>query len=246
MDLVSVIIPYYKKRKFILETVNSAVNQSYKNLEIIIIYDDDDKTDIEFLRKIAKKDNRIKIIENSEKMGAGISRNIGIFKSKGKYIAFLDADDIWHIDKLKKQVNFMNEYNYFISHTSYSIINENKNIIGKRIAKNFFKLSELLKSCDIGTSTVVLHKNLINQNVKFASLSTKEDFVLWLRILKNNVSIYGLNEDLTFWTKSKNSLSSSTFQKIIDGFRVYYTYMNFGFIKSVYYLICLSINFLKK
>ena len=246
MDLVSVIIPYYKKRKFISETLDSAVNQSYKNLEIIIIYDDVKKTDIDFVRKIAKKDNRIKIIENSKKMGAGKSRNIGIFRSEGKYIAFLDADDIWHLDKLKRQINFMKEYNYFVSHTSYSIIDENKNIIGKRVAKNFFKLSELLKSCDIGTSTVVLHKNLINQNVKFASLSTKEDFVLWLKILKNNVSILGLNENLTLWTKSKNSLSSSTLQKIIDGFRVYYTYMNFGFIKSVYYLICLSINFFKK
>ena len=246
MDLVSVIIPYYNKRKFISETLDSAVNQSYKNLEIIIVYDDVNRTDIDFIRKIANKDNRIKIIENSEKMGAGTSRNIGIFQSKGKYIAFLDADDIWHLDKLKKQINFMEEYKYFISHTSYSIINENKNILGKRVAKNFFKLSELLKSCDIGTSTVVLHKSLINHDVKFASLSTKEDFVLWLRILKNNVSIHGLNEDLALWTKSKNSLSSSTFQKIIDGFRVYYTYMNFGFIKSVYYLIWLSINFLKK
>ena len=246
MDLVSVIIPYYKKRKFISETLDSAINQSYKSLEIIIIYDDVNKTGIEFLRKIAKKDNRIKIIENSEKMGAGKSRNIGIEQSKGKYIAFLDADDIWHLDKLKKQINFMEQYKYFISHTTYSIINENKDILGKRVAKNFFRLSEILKSCDIGTSTVVLHKNLITQNVKFASLSTKEDFVLWLRILKNNVSIYGLNEDLTFWTKSKNSLSSSTFQKLVDGFRVYYNYMNFGFIKSVYYLICLSINFLKK
>jgi len=246
MDLVSVIIPYYKKRKFISETLDSAVNQSYKNLEIIIIYDDVNKTDLEFIRKIAKKDNRINIIENSEKMGAGTSRNIGIFKSKGKYIAFLDADDIWHLDKLKKQINFMKEYNYIISHTSYSIIDENKNLLGKRIAKNFFKLSELLKSCDIGTSTVIIHKDLINQNVKFASLSTKEDFVLWLKIIKNHVCIYGLNENLTLWTKSKNSLSSSSFQKIIDGFRVYYTYMNFGFIKSVYYLICLSINFIKK
>ena len=234
MDLVSVIIPYYRKREFISETIDSALDQSYKNLEIIIIYDDDNKTDLEFIKKIAKKDNRIKIIENRDKMGAGESRNIGIFESNGKYIAFLDADDIWHLDKLRKQINFMEEYNYIISHTSYSIINENKNIVGKRIAKNFFKLSELLKSCDIGTSTVVLHRNLIKSDIKFASLSTKEDFVLWLRILKNNVSIYGLNEDLTLWTKSKNSLSSSTFQKIIDGFRVYYSYMNFGFIKSVY------------
>ena len=75
---------------------------------------------------------------------------------------------------------------------------------------------------------------------------TKEDFVLWLRLLKNNIQIYALNENLVQWTKSKYSLSSSTFQKIIDGFNVYYKYMNFSFIKSIYYLICLSINFLKK
>ena len=122
MDLVSVIIPYYKKRKFISETLDSAINQSYKSLEIIIIYDDVNKTDIEFLRNIAKKDNRIKIIENSEKMGAGKSRNIGIERSQGKYIAFLDADDIWHLDKLKKQINFMEQYEYFdILHIPHSL-----------------------------------------------------------------------------------------------------------------------------
>ena len=179
-------------------------------------------------------------------MGAGVSRNIGISKSKGKYIAFLDADDIWHLDKLKIQIDFMKKHNYLISHTSYSIINERKNVIGKRIARNFIELNELLKSCDIGTSTVVLEKVLINKNAEFASLATKEDFVLWLKLLKKNIKIYGLNKDLVFWTKTKYSLSSSNSQKIIDGFRVYYNYMSFSFVKSIYYLICLSINYLKK
>ena len=246
MDLVSVIIPYYKKRDFISGTIESVLKQSYKNFEILIIYDDSSDTDYSFIKEIKKKDSRIAIIRNINKLGAGVSRNLGISKSKGNYIAFLDADDTWHIDKLEKQINFMKKHNYSATHTSYSIVNENKDVIGKRIARDFLKIDDLLKSCDIGTSTVVLQKNLLNEDTEFASLATKEDFVLWLRLLKKNIKIYALNENLALWTKSKYSLSSSTPQKLIDGYKVYNKYMKFNFVKSIYYLICLSINFLKK
>ena len=246
MDLVSVIIPYYKKRDFISGTIESVLKQSYKNFEILIIYDDSSDTDYSFIKEIKKKDSRIAIIRNINKSGAGVSRNLGISKSKGNYIAFLDADDTWHIDKLEKQINFMKKHNYSATHTSYSIVNENKDVIGKRIARDFLKIDDLLKSCDIGTSTVVLQKNLLNKDIEFASLATKEDFVLWLRLLKKNIKIYALNENLALWTKSKYSLSSSTPQKLIDGFKVYNKYMKFNFVKSIYYLVCLSINFLKK
>ena len=246
MDLVSVIIPYYKKRDFISGTIESVLKQTYKNFEILIIYDDSSDTDYSFIKEIKKKDSRIAIIRNINKLGAGVSRNLGISKSKGNYIAFLDADDTWHIDKLEKQINFMKKHNYSATHTSYSIVNENKDVIGKRIARDFLKIDDLLKSCDIGTSTVVLQKNLLNKDIEFASLATKEDFVLWLRLLKKNIKIYALNENLALWTKSKYSLSSSTPQKLIDGYKVYNKYMKFNFVKSIYYLICLSINFLKK
>ena len=166
--------------------------------------------------------------------------------SKGKFIAFLDADDTWESNKLSKQIEFMKLRNCDISHTSYSVVNKNKKILGIRKARNFFELKDLLKSCDIGTSTVILKKHLINENVQFASLTTKEDFVLWLKLLKQNTKIYGLNEILTSWTKSSSSLSASVIQKVLDGFRVYHKYMNFSYIKSIYYLLCLSINFLKK
>ncbi len=246
MDLVSVIIPYYKKRKYIINSIKSALNQTYENLEIIIVYDDENQNDLDLIQEIKKKDKRIFIIKNLKTIGAGESRNIGINNSKGKYIAFLDADDTWQNDKLNKQINFMKSNNYEITHTSYSIVDESQRIIGKRIARNFFSLNELLKSCDIGTSTVIIKKDLINDNVKFASLKTKEDYVLWLKLLEKNAKIYGLDEILTFWTKSRSSLSSSTFQKLIDGFRVYYKYMNFNYFKSVYCLIRLGINFLLK
>jgi len=246
MDLISVIIPYYKKKNSILKTVNSVLNQIYQNFEIIIIYDDENNNDLNFINEIKNKDNRIFIIKNKKQMGAGNSRNIGINNSKGEFIAFLDADDTWKNDKLDKQIKFMKINNYEASHTSYSIINERNEVIGNRTARNFFKLKELLKSCDIGTSTVMIKRNLINNDVKFAPLKTKEDFVLWLKLLQKNIKIYGLNEILTYWSRSNSSLSSSTIQKLIDGFSVYYKYMNFNYLKSIYYLFCLSINFLLK
>ena len=247
MDLVSVIIPYHKKRNTVKETLTSVVNQSYENLEVLIIYDDTNLNDFEFLQKIADLDRRIKIIKNKTKLGAGFSRNIGIEKSNGKYIAFLDADDTWSLDKLQSQISFMKQNNYKISHTSYYIVDKNKKIIGQRRARDFLSINAILKSCDIGLSTVVLEKNVVTHNkIKFPNLVTKEDFVFWLMLLKKNYKFYAQDKYLTNWTDLEDSLSSSTIQKLKDGFRVYYNYMNFNIVKSLYYLICLSINYLKK
>ena len=247
MDLVSVIIPYYKKRNFVKETILSVIDQSYDFLEILIIYDDTNLNDLEFLQKISKLDNRIKIINNNKRLGAGLSRNKGIEQSNGKYIAFIDADDTWAPDKLKDQISFMKKNNYQISHTSYFIVDEKKKIIGQRKARNLLSVNEVLKSCDIGLSTVIIEKKIIvKTNTKFPQLVTKEDFVFWLSLLKINYKFYAFDSNLTNWTDSKNSLSSNTIQKLFDGFKVYNYYMNFNIIKSFYYLICLGLNYLKK
>ena len=246
MDLVSIIIPYYRKKKYINNTITSIINQTYKNFEIIIIYDDEDTSDLKFISEMQKKDKRITIIKNLKNEGAGNSRNKGIEKAKGKYIAFIDSDDTWQIKKLERQINFMNKNDINISHTSYYIVDDKDKILGKRVARNFFSLKDLLKSCDIGLSTVIIKKSLISDKFKFANLKTKEDFVLWLKLLQNNNKIYALDEYLTSWTNSPNSLSSSIFQKLFDGFKVYNKYMKFNTIKSIYLLICLSVNFILK
>ena len=247
MDLVSVIIPYYKKRNFIKETIVSVTNQSYNYLEILIVYDDTNLNDLEFLQEISKLDNRIRIINNKQRLGAGASRNKGIEQSKGKYIAFIDSDDTWAPDKLKNQIAFMKKNKYQISHTSYFIIDEKKKIISQRKARDLLSINEILKSCDIGLSTVIIEKQvIIKTSTKFPQLVTKEDFVFWLTLLKKNYKFYAYDSNLTNWTDSKNSLSSSTIQKLIDGFKVYNYYMNFNIIKSIYYLVCLSFNYLKK
>jgi teichuronic acid biosynthesis glycosyltransferase TuaG len=244
MKLVSIIIPYFKKKILIDKTLESIHSQIYNNYEIIIIYDDNDKDELKYLIQKTKKNKKIRILVNKKNMGAGASRNKAIKIAKGEYIAFIDADDIWKKNKLKKQMSFMIKNNYDISHTSYEIINDKDVVIGKRIAKNL-DIKELLKSCDIGLSTVVIKKKMLKK-FRFAKLKTKEDYVLWLRLAKNGNTFYGLNQSLSLWRLSKNSLSSSIIRKLIDGYRVYRFYLNQNVVRSFLSLINLSINYLKK
>ena len=241
--LVSVIIPYYKKIQFFKNTYNSVISQNYKNLEIIIIYDDINKSELLNLKKIIKNKN-IKFIINKNNIGAGNSRNKGIKVSKGKYIAFIDSDDIWHRNKIAKQVKIMESNKYMFTHCSYKIINSNNKVVGIRKAKKLLNFNQLLKSCDIGLSTVVINKKIL-KNLKFPSLKTKEDYVLWLTLSKK-VPIIGLDQQLVFWRKTKNSLSSSVIQKMIDGYSVYRKYMKFSILKSISYLAILSLNYIFK
>ena len=245
MNLVSIIIPYYKKKKYIELAINSVIQQTYKNFELIIIYDDENKEDLNFLKRIIKKDKRIKLYINKKNLGAGRSRNKGIKLSKGSLIAFLDSDDMWTRDKLKKQIFFMKKNLVDISHTSYHIINSNNKIIGSRRAKDMnHKL--LLNSCDIGLSTVIMKKEIITNKIKFASINTKEDYVLWLKITLNNNIIFALKNNLTKWRKLNNSLSASKIQKIYDGYLVYRKHMNFSLLKSFICLLLLSFNYVLK
>lgn len=242
--LVSIIMPYFKKRKYVKFSVLSVLNQTLKNFELIIVYDNETSDELKFINNIKKLDKRIKIIKNKFNIGAGLSRNIGIDHSKGDYLAFLDADDLWYKNKLLEQIEFMRKKNIEISHTSYEIIDDDLKIRGLRKAEPM-NYKKLIKSCDIGLSTVMLKKNLMS-NLKFPNLKTKEDYVLWLEIAKNGKTIHALNKKLTQWRKSSNSLSSSAVRKLIDGYRVYRHYLKFSVIKSLYSLLVLSINFLNK
>lgn len=243
--LVSVIIPYYKKKFFIKSCINSVIKQNYKKLEILIVYDDESLQDLHFLKKIISKDKRIKIIINKKNLGAGESRNIGIKQSTGKYIAFIDADDKWNKKKISKQLAFMKKTKCKLSHTGYTVSKLNKKKI-YRPAKDFNNIKDLLKSCDIGLSTVMVLKSVFNNNNKFPKIKTKEDFVLWLKFLNKKIKIRGIDENLVIWRETKNSLSSSTLQKFYDGFNVYYKFLNFNFLKSLYFLFMLSYNYLSK
>ena len=247
MNLISVVMPYYKKSKYIDASINSILSQSMQKFEIIIIDDELSENSSKVLANIEKLDTRIKIFKNEKNLGAGQSRNNAINFCQGDYIAFCDCDDLWKKNKLEKQIKFMNENNLKFSFTSYEIINNNDQRIGFREAKKNLSFKQLRNSCDIGLSTVVIRKDIFkNDKLRFGKTKTKEDFILWLLLAKNGVKISGLKEYLASWRKNSGSLSSSTIQKIIDGYRVYRKYLHYSRIKSLFFLIILSLNFMLK
>ena len=243
-NIISVIIPYYKKKLYFKETINSVISQKFKDFEVIVIYDDEDKTDLIFIKSVIKNKKNIKLILNRKNLGAGISRNRGIKVAKGKYITFIDSDDLWSKEKLSFQYDFMKKNNIKISHTSYDIINSKNEIIGNRPAKKIQNYKDLLSSCDIGLSSVMLDKEILTKN-KFSNLITKEDYSLWLNLSKKH-NIYGLKKNLVKWRKIDNSLSSNTIQKLKDAFFIYFNQEKQGIIRSLVSVFILSINFLIK
>ena len=238
-NLVSVIMPYYSKRNFFFESIKSVLNQTYRKLEIIVIYDDSDRHDLEYVESCVKNDSRVKIIFNEKNEGVAYSRNKAISIAQGEYIAFLDCDDYWDTNKIKIQMNFMLAHDYDFCHTTYQIINYNGKITGKIVARKKLEYKDLLKSCDIGLSSVILKRKLFIDE-KFPELKTKEDFVLWLSFAKKSVDLIGFDKPLMFWRKTSNSLSSPIMQKLKDAFKVYYLYEKKNFFYSIFCVIRLS------
>ena len=243
--MISVILTYYRKRQFIKKCLKSIISQTYKNYEVILVYDDDDKEDLKNIKNISKKIPKLKIIINKKNVGVAKSRNIALKKSKGKYIAFLDSDDYWNKNKLKDQIKIMKTKRLLFTHTSYFIVDEKKKITGKLEARKTLTYNDLLKSCDIGLSTVVFHRKLL-KIANFPIIKTKEDYALWLSFARNNIHIAGINKYYSCWRKSRNSLSSNLVLKFVNGFKVYYKYEKKNIILALLFTARLAIYYIIK
>ncbi len=157
MQFISIIMPYYRKIDSVNRTIKSVIGQTYKNFELIIIYDDDALEDYYKIKNFVGNNKKIRIIKNKNNIGAGESRNIGIKNSKGDIITFIDSDDTWNSKKLKKQLNFLNKNHYNFVFCGYKKIFKKKTIKVKTNFK-YLKYKDLLKSCEIGLSTVMIKK----------------------------------------------------------------------------------------
>ena len=244
MHLISIILTYFNKRNFISKTIKSLLDQTYKNFEVIIIYDQEDLEDYAYISNLINSDNRFFIYKNKKNLGVGPSRNLGINYAKGEYICFLDSDDLWDKKKVELQYKFMLTNNLLFSHTSYKIINITDKIVGMMRIKERIFYEDLIKSCDIGLSTVMFHYSIKNK-MYFSRIKTKEDYVLWLKLSKE-IKIIGLDSCVVSWRKTARSLSSSIGTSLMNSFFVYNKYENKSFFMSILYVFRLSFNFLIK
>lgn len=200
MELVSIVIPFYKNKEWLIESVKSVLNQTYQNIEIIIV-DDGSKQDLNELFNLS---NKIQII-HTENMGASSARNTGIACSNGDYIAFLDSDDIWLPQKLELQLDFMKSNNYYWSATSYTLFDSNKSkfpefdtIISSPDCSNM-TIWNILSSTNLGTPTVIIHTSILKSRINFKfneKLKFGEDTYLWATIAYKNKLGY-INKNLS-------------------------------------------------
>lgn len=245
-ELISIISPVYNNSHHLPTCIESVLSQNYDNWELILIDDCSNDESKHIIELYQKKDSRIKGLFLKENVGAGKCRNIGIDYSTGDYLAFLDSDDYWHEEKLEKHVMFVKKHNYSFSYTAYTVVNE------KGEGRGYFKVpkklgyKQLTLNNYILTSTVLVKRSFLS-DTRFEAIRTRQDWILFLELLKKGEYSYGLNDLLTNYRISGNSLSSNKLKLIIPNFVVFNKYVyNKSFLKStvhfVFFLFCYSYN----
>ena len=238
---VDIILPNYNSSNYIIKTVNSILNQSYKNWKLIIVDDFSDEKTIKILKRNFINKN-IKIYFLKKNRGAGFCRNYAIKKSSSPYLAFIDSDDIWEREKLKKQINFMKKNNYSFSYTDYVTFGDKNRKIKTPKKINF---SNFIKNTAIATSTMIVKRDKIN-NIKFTNSKICEDYYFKCKLLKKVKYAYCLKKNLTKYRVRKNSLQSSNLQNIYWIYKINREYNKLNFIDNIISLLNISFNSLKK
>lgn len=239
--LISIITPSYNSESYIEICIQSIIKQSYINWELIIIDDNSSDSSISIINNLRSLDDRIKLISLKENKGSAYARNIGIECSKGEYIAFLDSDDVWHKDKLLKQVNFMLKNNILFSYTSYYIIDSQGNILKEKTSPLSTNYLDMLKSCKIGCLTAMYNTSILGK-IFMPNIRKRQDLGLWLKILKITDSAYCLDEPLAFYRIHKESLSANKLSAAKYQWKLYREIEKLNLFQSIYYFTHYTIN----
>ncbi|MBZ4035794.1 glycosyltransferase [Flavobacterium sp. 17A] len=236
-ELVSIIVPTYNTEKFIRQTIESVQNQTYTNWEMILADDASTDRTVAIIEEFAKKDSRIKLFKLPENRGNGFARNSALEKATGKYIAYLDADDLWHPEKLKKQIQFLKANNLHFTFSFYDSIDEEGNDLNRRVeSPNPLTYKQLFFCNYVGNLTAIYDADYFGK-IKLESSQKRQDWRIWLTILKQIKIVKPVPEPLAFYRIRKDSVSSSKFKLIKHNFGVYREFHGYNFVFSVLLMI---------
>ena len=232
--LVSIIMPTYNCAKFIGKTIESVIAQTYENWELIIVDDCSKDNTEEVVSKY--KDNRIKYHRLENNSGAAVARTEAMKKASGRYMAFLDSDDLWKKDKLEKQLEFMNKNNYNFTCTEYEQIDEEGNKLNKVIkVKKRADYNRILLDCPVGNSTVMYNVEKLGK-FEVPNIRKRNDDALWLQILKKEKYIYGMPDILMEYRIRSNSISSNKLSLVKYHWQLYREIEHLSVFRSVFHI----------
>lgn len=229
-------MPTYNSIKYLEYSINSVLAQTYSNWELLIT--DDCSTDhtFDFILKYSSIDPRIKVFRNINNLGAGSARNNSIKHAKGRFIAFLDSDDLWHPNKLEKQISFMLKKECALSYSYYQKINEDGQLKGIIKAPKFTNSKKLLFTNVIGCLTAIYDTQKVGK-LYMPLIRRRQDMALWLKIMNISGNAYGIPEILAYYRVSKNSLSGNKYNAAKSQWHLYRNILTLGFVKSSIYFI---------
>lgn len=241
-ELVSIIMPNYNSENFVKESIASVLSQSYENWELILVDDYSTDGSLKIIESLIADGKKIKLFKLSKNSGPDVARNRAIKEAKGRYIAFLDSDDFWHPDKLMKQLKFMEEKKAALSFTAYYTVDEDTgNSLEVMDAESLVDYGTLLKQNIIGCLTVVYDSEKLGK-MYMPSIEKRQDFALWLKILKEVPFAYGLNEPLAYYRIRTTSVSSNKLKASLYNWKLYRDIEKLPFYKAIYYFAWYTYN----
>jgi glycosyltransferase involved in cell wall biosynthesis len=236
--LVSIITPLFNAEKFIAQTLESVLSQTYSNWEHIIVDDASLDTSTELVEQQALQDNRIHLIKLPENKGAAFCRNHATEIATGDYIAFLDSDDLWHPNKLERQIDFMEKNDCAVSFTSYLHMDEAGNLLNKRIiALPLLSYSKQHRNNYVGNLTGIYKVSQLGK-ILAPGIRKRQDWAVWLEAIKKSGNpAKGLQEDLAYYRVREGSISSNKRNLVSYNFKFYRKHLGYSWLGSVFYLL---------
>jgi len=245
---VSIITPVYKCEDLISKTIECVMAQTYQNWELLLTDDCTPDNSAEIIKEYAKKDSRIKYFKLENNSGAAVARNNSLYNSTGRFIAYLDADDLWKPEKLEKQVKFMIENKYAFTCTDYEKIDEdgislNKVIkIPKKVDYNLFLRNTIIQTVGVMVDTQITGKKVL----QMPNIRRRQDAATWCQLLKEGYDCYEVPENLSYYRVVKNSLSSNKFKAVKTNWYWYRKIEKLPLWKTIYCFIGYAFNAVKK